>query len=128
VAWLGTNKRMGRLLLIVLALFGTTMVSFALSETFYISALILFTAGSLLVMGFALATSLAQLLAPPELRGRVFSLYLVAFLGGSPLGSLVSGWLIAQLGSAPVVLIVNGTALIFAALYLLIRGHGLNEI
>jgi len=128
VAWLGKNKHMGRLLLIFLALLGTMMVGFALSRTVYVSALILFAAGSLLVMCFSLTTSLAQLLAPPALRGRVLSIYLVAFLGGSPLGGLASGWLITQVGSAPVMLIVNGAALTFVALYLLIRGRGLNQI
>jgi MFS family permease len=128
VAWLGKTKHMGRLLLIFLALLGTMMVGFALSRTISLSAFILFIGGSLLVMCFSLATSLAQLLAPPELRGRVVSIYLVAFLGGSPLGSLASGWLVTQVGDAPVMLIVNGMALMFVALYLLIRGHGLKDI
>jgi hypothetical protein len=64
-------QHMGRTLLISLALFGTMMVGFAMSRTFYLSASIPFTAGLLLVMCFSLTTSLAQLLAPPELRGRV---------------------------------------------------------
>jgi sugar phosphate permease len=115
-------------MLISLALFGTMMVGFALSRTIYVSALILFTAGSLLVMCFSLATSLVQLLAPPELRGREVSIYLVAFLGGSPLGSLTSGGLITLVGCAPVMLIVNGTVLTFVAVYLLFRGHGLKDI
>jgi MFS family permease len=128
VAWLGNSKHMGRMLLISLALFGTMMVGFAMSRTFYPSALILFTAGLLLVMCFSLTTSLAQLLAPPELRGRVVSIYLVAFLGGSPIGALATGWLVTQVGSAPAVLILNGTALTLVALYFLVRGHGLKEI
>jgi predicted MFS family arabinose efflux permease len=128
VAWLGKSKHLGRLLLLVLALFGTTMVGLAVSRTIYGSGAILFIAGALLVMGFSLATSLTQLLSPPEFRGRVISLYLVAFLGGSPLGSLASGWLITQVGSAPVMLIVNGAALTIVALSLLVRGHGLNDI
>ena len=36
--------------------------------------------------------SLVQLIAPNEMRGRVMSIYLVAFRGGMPLGSLVSGY------------------------------------
>ena len=48
------------------------------------------------------------------------SIYLVAFLGGSPLGGLATGWLVTQVGSAPVVLILNGTALTFVALYFLV--------
>jgi MFS family permease len=128
VAWLGNQKQMGRALLMLMALLGATIVGFALSRTIYLSALILFAAGLLFVMCFSITTSLAQLLAPPELRGRVVSIYLVAFLGGSPLGSLVSGWLVTQAGSAPVVLMVNGTALTLVTLYVLVCSDGLKEI
>jgi hypothetical protein len=58
----------------------------------------------------------------------VVSIYLVAFLGGSPIGGLATGWLVTQVGSAPVVLMLNGTALTLVALYFLVRGHGLKEI
>jgi MFS family permease len=128
VAWLGKNKHMGRILLISLTLFGTIIVGFGLSRNTYLSALILFTGGSLFVMCSSLTTSLAQLLVPPEFRGRVLSIYLVASLGGSPLGSLASGWLVTRVDSAPVMLLVNGTALTLVALYFLIHGHGLKDI
>jgi predicted MFS family arabinose efflux permease len=127
VAWLGKNKNMGRILLILLALFGAIIVGFGLSRTIYLSALILFIGGSLFVMCSSLTTSLAQLLAPPELRGRVVSIYLVAFLGGSPLGGLASGWLVTRAGSAPVVLVINGTALALVALCFLIHGQSLKD-
>jgi MFS family permease len=127
VAWLGKNKHMGRILLILLTLFGTIIVGFGLSRNTYLSALILFTGGSLFVMCSSLTTSLAQLLAPPEFRGRVLSIYLVAFLGGSPLGGLASGWLVTRVGSAPVMLLVDGTALVLVALYFLIHGRGLGD-
>jgi MFS family permease len=119
---------MGRILLICLALFGTATVLFSLSRTPMLSAVILFFAGSLLVMCTSFTTSLAQLLAPHELRGRVVSIYMVAFRGGSPLGGLASGWLVTQIGSAPKVLMVNGIALTIVALFFLIRGHGLKEV
>ena len=127
-AWLGKNKHMGRILLILLTLFGAIIVGFGLSRRTYLSALILFTGGSLFVMCSSLTTSLAQLLAPPEFRGRVVSIFLVAFLGGSPLGGLTNGWLVTRIGSAPVMLLVNGTALTFVALYFLIHGQGLNDV
>ena len=128
VAWLGKNKHMERILLILLTLFGTIIVGFGLSRRTYLSALILFAGGSLFVMCSSLTTSLAQLLAPPEFRGRVLSIYLVAFLGGSPLGGLASGWLVTRFGSAPLMLVVNGTALMFVALCFLIHGQGLKDI
>ena len=127
VAWLGESRHLGRILLILLTLFGTIMVGFGLSRSNSVSALILFTGGSVLVMCSSLTTSLAQLLAPPEFRGRVVSIFLVAILGGSPLGGLSSGWLVTRVGSAPVMLMVNGTALTLIALYFLIQAQGLKD-
>ena len=128
VAYIGKHRHIGKLLLIFLALFGAAMALFSLSRTPALSAAILFVAGALLVMCFSLTTSLAQLLAPPELRGRVVSIYMVAFRGGSPLGGLASGWLVTQVGSAPAVLMVNGVLLTVIALFFLIRGHGLKDV
>ena len=79
-------------------------------------------------MCMSLTTSLVQLLAPAELRGRVVSIYMVAFRGGSPLGGLVSGWLVTQLGSAPTVLAINGTLLMIVAIVALTRDHGLRDV
>src|SRR2546430_1769299 len=55
-------------------------------------------------------------------------LSLVAFLGGSPLGNLTSGWLVTRVGSASVMLVVNGTALTLVALYFLIHARGVRDI
>jgi MFS family permease len=128
VAYIGKHRHIGRLMLIFLGLFGLAMASFSLSRTPALSGAILFVAGALLVMCFSLTTSLAQLLAPPELRGRVVSIYMLAFRGGSPLGGLASGWLVTQVGSAPKVLMVNGITLTVVALFFLIRGHGLKDV
>jgi MFS family permease len=128
VAYIGKHRHIGGLMLIFLGLFGAAMASFSLSRSPALSAAILFVAGALLVMCFSLTTSLAQLLAPAELRGRVVSIYMLAFRGGSPLGGLASGWLVTQVGSAPKVLMVNGIALTIVALFFLIRGHGLKDV
>jgi predicted MFS family arabinose efflux permease len=125
VAWLGKRGQMGRILLIALALLGAAMMGFALSRTIVVAASFLFIAALFLVVCSALTTSLAQLLAPPGLRGRVVSIYLVAFMGGAPLGSLVSGWLITRVDSTTMMLMVNGAALVALASYCLIRGHDL---
>ncbi len=127
-AWLGKNKYMGRILLILLTLFGTVIVGFGLSRNAYLSASILFIGGALFVMCSSLTTSVTQILAPPEFRGRVVSIYLVAFLGGSPLGNLASGWLVTRVHSAPMMLVANGTALMLVGLSFLVRGQGLKYI
>jgi uncharacterized membrane protein YfcA len=51
---------------------------------------------------------------------------MLAFRGGMPLGSLVSGYLATWM-SAPMVISLNGGLLIIVAAYFLIRSHGVRE-
>ena len=128
VAWIGKHRHMGLMLLVMQALLGLTAVGFSLSRTIWLSQALLFIGGAMLVTCFSMTTSLVQLLAPQELRGRVVSIYMVAFRGGSPLGGLISGWLVTQLGSAPYVLAINGALLTIVALVAMTRDHGLREL
>ncbi len=68
---------------------------------------------------FATVTSLVQLITTNEMRGRVMSVYNVAFRGGMPMGNLLSGWLV-PIFTAPRVLGVNGFLLVLLALYFLL--------
>ena len=128
VAWIGKHRHMGWMLLTMLAMLGVIVVAFSLSTTLWLTQLLLFVGGALLVTSFSMTTSLVQLLAPQEMRGRVVSIYMVAFRGGSPLGGLVSGLLVTQIGSAPYVLALNGALLTIVALIALTRDHGLRDV
>jgi MFS family permease len=128
VAWIGKHRHMGLMLLTMQAMLGVVVIAFSLSTAIWLSQLLLFVGGALLVTCFSMTTSLVQLLAPQELRGRVVSIYMVAFRGGSPLGGLVSGWLVTQIGSAPTVLALNGGLLAIIALVTLTRNHGLRDV
>jgi MFS family permease len=123
VAWLGKYKKMGWTALVVQAAYGVLIIAFALSRTLWISDILLFFTGATLMIVFSTVTSLVQLIAPNEMRGRVMSIYMLAFRGGMPLGSLVSGWLATSLG-APMVIGINGALLIVVATYFLVRNHG----
>jgi predicted MFS family arabinose efflux permease len=127
VAWRGKFGQMGRALLAVQFVFGLLIVSFALLRVFWINALVLFAAGACMVMVFATLSSLVQLNVPNEMRGRVMSIYMVAFRGGMPLGSLAAGW-IANTTSAPAVLMVNGVLLTLVAVWFLANSHGVREL
>jgi predicted MFS family arabinose efflux permease len=127
VAWLGRFRHMGRALLIVQFAFGLLIVAFALLRAFWINAVVLFAAGACMVMVFATLSSLVQLNAPNEMRGRVMSIYMVAFRGGMPVGSLVAGWT-ATLSNAPAVLILNGVILAAVAVWFLFHSHGVREL
>jgi predicted MFS family arabinose efflux permease len=124
VAWLGKYRRMGLTALLVQALYGLLIIAFAISRTLWLSDILLFFTGAALMVVFSTVTSLVQLIAPNDMRGRVMSIYMLAFRGGMPLGSLVSGWLATSLG-APLVIGINGALLIMVAVYFLVRGHGI---
>ena len=127
VAWLGKFPRMGLTALLVQVLYGVLIVAFASSRILWLSDILLFLTGTALMVVFSTVTSLVQLIAPNEMRGRVMSIYMLAFRGGMPLGSLVSGYLARTLG-APLVLGINGVLLVVVAVYFLTRSHGVREI
>ena len=127
VAWLGRYKHMGLTLLVVQAVFGGLIAAFALSQVWWWSCLLLFLSGAALIVVFSMTASLVQLIVPDHLRGRVVSIYMVAFRGGMPLGSLAGGYA-ASLTSAPYVLAMNGVLVTVVALYFLLRNDGVRRL
>jgi len=123
VAWLGKFPKMGWTALLVQAAYGVLIIAFAVSRVLWTSEILLFLTGAALMVVFSTVTSLVQLIAPNEMRGRVMSIYMIAFRGGMPLGSLVSGYLATYLG-APLVIGINGALLVGVAVYFLARNHG----
>lgn len=104
--------------LIVLLLLGSLMFGFGLSRFLPLSVALLFGAGACLMVVFALNSSLVQLYVDDKMRGRVMSVYNVAFRGGMPLGSLISGFLIKTI-SAPAIMAANGVLVVLLGLYFL---------
>ena len=127
IAWMGKYKRMGLTTLCTQALSGLLIVAFALSRVLWLSEVLLFVFGVALMIVFSTVTSLVQLIAPNEMRGRVMSIYMVAFRGGMPLGSLISGYAASKFG-APTVIVVNGVLLTMVAIYFFLRSATTREI
>jgi len=118
VAAMGNIHNKGRVALLMLIAMGGTMAAFALSKNFILSCILLFVAGAALMCAFTMISSLVQLITAHEMRGRVMSVYNVAFRGGMPFGSIASGWLIPMF-SAPLVISANGLLLVILGLYFL---------
>src|SRR5712671_5347036 len=123
VAWLGKFPKMGWTALIVQAVYGLLIIAFAVSRVLWVTDILLFLTGAALMVVFSTVTSLVQMIAPNEMRGRVMSIYMLAFRGGRPIGSLVSGYLATFIG-APMVIGINGVLLVGVAAYFLTRNHG----
>ncbi|HUQ95044.1 MAG TPA: MFS transporter [Bryobacteraceae bacterium] len=119
VATFGHIRQKGKFALVMLILLGTLIVGFSLSKVLWLSCVLLFIAGAALISCFVMISSLVQLITADEMRGRVMSVYNVAFRGGMPIGSLATGALI-PIYSAPSVLAANGVLLAFLGLYFLL--------
>lgn len=126
VAWMGRYPGMGRMVLVLQGVFALLIVCVAWSRSLPLTYALLVLSGVAGIMTTSLLTSLVQFVAPDHLRGRVMSIYMMAFRGGMPLGSLVSGALISTLGITTV-LTINGTLLLVAAVWFLARPGGVHE-
>lgn len=118
VAGMGNIRNKGRVALMMMVALGTGIAGFAVSRQLAASCMLLFLSGLSMMAVFATISSLVQLITPNEMRGRVMSVYNVAFRGGMPFGSLLTGWLVPMF-SAPAVLAVNGLLLVGLAVYFL---------
>ena len=95
--------------------FGVFLMLFSGSQLFWLSlALLMPAAFSLMLLGGSTNT-IIQLLSRDDMRGRVVSLYAIAFMGVMPWGSLTLGW-IAERFSLRVAVFGGGLVCLAAAL------------
>ena len=90
----------GKLALWIQPVFALLIVIFAFSRSLVLSHCVLFLGGACLVGLFASITSLVQLNTTEEMRGRVMSIFMLAFRGGMPLGSLTAGSIASQVSAS----------------------------
>ena len=98
VAAMEKIKGQGRLTLLILVGLGLVTAAFAHSRWLPLSCLLLFLGGATIMASASLMVSLVQLIATDAMRGRVMSVYNLAFRAGIPLGSLALGKLIPVFG------------------------------
>jgi predicted MFS family arabinose efflux permease len=118
VAGVGKIRGQGRAVLMVLILWGALILGFSVSKFLPLSYALIFLSGSALMISLSMVSSLVQAVASDEMRGRVMSVYNVAFRGGMPVGSLVLGWLIPAF-TAPVTMAWTGCLLAVLGMYFL---------
>ena len=123
----GKVEGRGRLMLQAFVLFGAVTTAAALSRWQWLSMLLLAGSGFFLTTAFSTLNSLVQEMAPDALRGRVLSIFGLAFRGGGPVGSLVAGALVRRAG-APPVMSAYAALLLLTAAALLVRGSRLRQL
>ncbi len=89
---------LGRVLVIAAAVFGARAI-LSLSSTLWVSLAILTVTGFSMMLHMAASNTLIQTIVEEDKRGRVLSLYSIAFLGVAPLGSFLGGTLGDRIGA-----------------------------
>ena len=105
----------GRKLLLVVAVFGGSMVVFGLSRSFALSFAALAVSGFADMISMNIRSMITALATPDALRGRVNAVEMVFISASNELGAFESGAAAALIGAVPAV-VVGGTLTILAAL------------
>ncbi|MBB6563520.1 MFS family permease [Acidovorax soli] len=99
------NRRVGRALLGAVALFGGSMIAFALATSFWMAFAALAVSGAADMVSVVIRQSLVQLETPDEMRGRVGAVNSVFIGASNQLGEFESGSTAALLGPVGSVLL-----------------------
>jgi MFS family permease len=113
----------GRLMLLAFALFGAVTIGASLSRRQWLTMTLLVGSGLFLTTAFSTLNSLVQEMAPDALRGRVLSIFGLAFRGGGPLGSLLAGALVRWAGAPTIMAVFSALLLLISAVLLARRGR-----
>lgn len=100
-ALLAARRGTSRLRLLVggAVAFGVLEITAAFSPSFWLFALLLVPIGMFGLTVNVTANSSVQLATDPVMRGRVMSLYMMVFVGGTPVGAPLLGWVTDTYGA-----------------------------
>lgn len=98
---------LGKVVAYAPAVIGTGLIVFSFSRVLWLSLLMMLVIGCGSILEIASSNTILQTIVEDDKRGRVMSLYTMAFLGTLPFGNLVAGSLASQIG-APITLAIGG--------------------
>jgi predicted MFS family arabinose efflux permease len=107
----------GRTLLLVVALFGASMIVFGLSRWFALSIVALAVSGFADMISMNIRSTTVALATPDALRGRVNAVEMVFISASNELGAFESGVAAALLGAMPAVVAGGALTIAIAAVW-----------
>jgi MFS family permease len=108
-------------------IFGLIQVAVALAPSLEVAFAALVLLGAASVSFIAIGNSTLQLSSAPAMRGRVMGLYIVAFVGTTPIGGPLMGWIGEHLGPRHA-LAIGGIAMAVGAAFSLPRLRSLSPL
>jgi MFS family permease len=95
-------------------LFGLGLIAFALSRNIYLSFVLMVLTGAGMMLQMAASNTIIQTLVDNDKRGRVMSIFTMAFMGTVPFGSYMAGSLATWWG-APNTILLGGICCLLGA-------------
>ena len=102
-----TGAPTNRMLISMAATFGVLEAAMALTRSVPVALVMIAITGYAMSSFSASANTRTQLSSPPEMRGRVMSVYTMVFIGTTPIGSLLISSVASAFGT-PVAFVVSG--------------------
>ena len=99
------------------ALAGASLLAFSFSTSMWAALPLIYLSGMGMMLVVASTNTILQTIVEDRLRARVAAIYIMCFLGVSPLGALAAGWLSQYIGPPAVLGLGGGLALAGAVLY-----------
>lgn len=93
-----TVRGLGKVIPLASAVFGLALVLLGGSDRMWLSLLIVPLVSAGMMVQMASTNTVLQTLVPDDKRGRVISLYVMAFMGPTPFGNLLAGALAERIG------------------------------
>jgi MFS family permease len=105
---------LGEIIAVTSCAFGAGILALSFARTLWLAMVLMFLIGFAIIVTMASCNTILQNLVDDDKRGRVMSLYAMAFLGMMPFGSLTLGSLADAL-SVPVALMTGGVLCVVGA-------------
>ena len=99
------------------AVAGAALVAFSFCSRLWLAMLLVYFVGAGIMLTAASTNTILQSIVEDRLRARVAAIYIMCFLGVSPIGALAAGWLSQFVGPPATIGLGGVLALAGAALY-----------
>ena len=111
---------LGRVIPTAACTFGVGLLLFSLSRSLMLSIAMLMITGAGMMVTMASTNTILQTIVEERMRGRVMSFYTMAFLGTTPIGSLIAGIVADRVGPT-MTIFLGGIACILAGTWFALR-------
>jgi len=118
---------LGKVIALAACLFGAGIIGFSQSTLIWLSMIFVFSTGLGMMILMASANTILQSIVEDDMRGRVMSFYVTAFLGMAPFGSLLAGSLAHRIGATNT-LLMGGVCCILSSISFAIKLPSLRKI